>query len=176
MHGRKSRGLARMEMMVVAAIIVLVTGLMVSRRMQSRLAANESVAVGALRTLISAQTTYINRYGVYGSLGDLAAEGLIDAALASGRKSGYFFGAVHNPQAQYSYCFVAVPMAHGPGGRKQYAATQQQVIFEAEADISEFASALAESPTTAWHGHPRKPTPFTTSPENDAIHWVPISR
>lgn len=85
---------------VLAVLLLLVVG--APNLLRSRIAANESIAVGALRTLNTAAVTYLDAYGHYppslrnfgpptsGKPTEEAAD-LVDAALASGQKSGYLF-------------------------------------------------------------------------------------
>lgn len=63
-------------------------------------AANESAAIGALRTVSAAQASFqsaaiadvdADGVGEYGTLAQLGASNNIDSALASGRKNGYVF-------------------------------------------------------------------------------------
>lgn len=85
----------------VIAVLLLMT-LALPNLLRSKIAANESSAVGSLRTLNTAAVTYLGTYGHYPSSlksfgpptsGKPNEEGadLVDMALASGRKSGYLF-------------------------------------------------------------------------------------
>ena len=85
----------------VIALLVLMA-LAVPHLLRSRIAANESSAVGSLRTLNTAANVYLDIYGhnapslksfgppTSGKPNEEAAD-RVDATLASGRKSGYLF-------------------------------------------------------------------------------------
>lgn len=102
---RKQRGFTLIELLIVIAIILIIAAIAIPNLNRSRMLANEAAAMGALRTLYTAATTYSATYG-NGFPPSLAALGpppgggaasscdnanLIDSALASGRKSGYIF-------------------------------------------------------------------------------------
>ena len=175
MFRRPNKGFTLVELMIVLAIIAIVAAFAIPNLMKSRMSANETAAIGALRTFMSAQGTYINRYGVYGSISELSTEGLIDNSLASGKKSGYFFGAVDDGSSEYAYCTGTVPVEDGRSGQKEYCVTQQGTIYEADLDSSALGTALESSATTDWSDHANLPEAFTTAPEDDSTNWTPIS-
>ena len=80
------------EIGLLAAIVAMVTVIAVPGILVSKRSVNESEAVGALRSLNSAETSYSNRHPATGftcSLQELSQERLIDARIASGLRSGY---------------------------------------------------------------------------------------
>lgn len=158
------------ELMIVLAIIAIVAAFAIPNLMKSRMSANETSAIGSLRALMSGQGTYMNRWGVYGTLAQLQAEGLIDSSLASGRKSGYFFGSI-NTGSDFAYCFGAVPMDDGRSGDKEYVVTQTGTIYEARLD----SSTLKPAPGTVnWTVGTDCPAEFTVNPDGSGT-WKPIS-
>jgi type IV pilus assembly protein PilA len=84
-------------------LILIIAAIAIPNLLRARMAANEASAVGTLRTMTTALTTYGTEYGAgYPANIDVltsgdAAEGncnhagLLDPMLASGRKSGYVF-------------------------------------------------------------------------------------
>lgn len=83
-------------------VVLLLLAVATPNLLRSKMAANESSAVGSLRTLNTAANSYLDTYGHYppslrnfgpptsGKPNEEAAD-LVDAPLASGHKSGYLF-------------------------------------------------------------------------------------
>jgi type IV pilus assembly protein PilA len=87
----KSRGFSLLELLIVVAIILIIATIAIPSLLRSRQAANESAAVANLRTINTAQVTYLSSAaGNYGSISDLIAAGLIDSRF-TGAVSGYSF-------------------------------------------------------------------------------------
>jgi len=90
----KKQGFTLVEIMIVVSIIALMMLISVPNLLKARLAANESAAIAALKTISSAAHTF--RAGNPGYPSDLVElhEELppyIDSVLASGLKNGYRF-------------------------------------------------------------------------------------
>ena len=92
MSERRERRFSWIEVLLLAAIVAMVTLVAVPGVLISRRSVNESEAVGALRTLNTVEGSYHNRHPAGGfscSLDELYKEGLIDATIAAGTRSGY---------------------------------------------------------------------------------------
>jgi type IV pilus assembly protein PilA len=89
----RNDGFSLIELLIVVAMIGIIVAIAVPNLMGSRRAANEGSAESSMRTLHSAQSTYMATAGAnnYGTLGNLQAQNMVDSALGSGTKSGYTF-------------------------------------------------------------------------------------
>jgi type II secretory pathway pseudopilin PulG len=78
-----------LELLIVVAIILIIATIAIPSLLRSRQAANESAAVANLRTINTAQVTYLSSSGGnYGAVTDLTTAGLLDSRF-SGTVSGY---------------------------------------------------------------------------------------
>ena len=88
---KHQQGFSLIELLIVVAIIGIISSLAIPNLLASRRAANEGSALSAMRSIHSAQVTYLNTGGAgeYGNLGALGTERLIDETLSGGTKAGY---------------------------------------------------------------------------------------
>lgn len=128
----RPRGLWLLTIVLSAMIFLIIAAVSIPNLLHSRIAANESSAVGSLRTLNTAAVTYRKQHpgaGYPSQLSDLAP--YIDANLASGHKSGYSFR--YEPARDVDgtvkgFRVEAVPLATGQSGIRRFSADDTGVI------------------------------------------------
>src|SRR3954462_3117582 len=94
------RGFSLIELMIVVAIIGIIAAIAIPYLNQAKQASQSASAISSLRTINSAQASYRQAAGQYGTLTQLGnANYIADPNLSSGRKSDYTF-TITNPDDQ----------------------------------------------------------------------------
>jgi len=161
---RDSKGFTLIELLIVVAIILIIAAIAIPNYLNARLRANESAAVGALRTLNTAQVTYNSTYPTVGysssllSLGDGGTSTncggttlpsstnacLIDSGLELGTRSGYNFnvsGVTGSPASTYQ--FIAGPAQPGYSGNRYFCSFADAVIRDSLTTITTCNNTIA---------------------------------
>ncbi|MGD0824884.1 MAG: prepilin-type N-terminal cleavage/methylation domain-containing protein [Terriglobales bacterium] len=139
---RTSKGFSLIELLIVVAIILIIAAIAVPSFLRSRISANESAAVAALRTVNSAQISYNSAYPTVGFSSTLSALSgtscappsstgacLIDTVLAAGQRSGYSFQLTNvsgTPASTYNV--IANPITYNYSGMHYYCSFADAVI------------------------------------------------
>ena len=92
---KTNRGFSLLELLIVVAIILIIATIAIPSLLRSRQAANESAAVANIRTINTAEVTYLSSAaGNYGAIVDLVSAGLLDTRFNSTTSgvSGYSYG------------------------------------------------------------------------------------
>ncbi len=147
---KTQKGFSLIELLIVVAIILIIAAIAIPNLMRSRMAANESSAVGSVRTINTAMVAYAasfpdtgfaaNLVSLGGAIGGCAAGTtattaaacLIDPTLSAGNKSGYKFAAagaaLGGATVNNTYTVTAIPQGQGSTGNRGFYSDQTGVI------------------------------------------------
>ena len=117
---KKNKGFSLIELMIVVLVIGIIAALSVPNLAKSKMAAHESSAISAIRTLVTAQITFATRSGPGNFAPDLVTlqgANLIDSVLGSGTAEAYSF-ALSGSGVQYT--IDARPLVYGSSGIRSF--------------------------------------------------------
>ena len=130
---KTNAGFSLLELLIVVAIILIIATIAIPSLLRSRQAANESSAVANLRTINTAQVTYLSSAGGnFGTITNLVAAGLVDSRF-SGTVSGYVY-TVTTSGADYTA--DAVPASSNTGRYGYYSTPDAVVRFSTASSLA----------------------------------------
>ena len=179
---RRNKGFSLIELLIVVAIILIIAAIAIPSLLRSRIAANDAATAGSLRTINTAQITYLSSYPAVGfsvSLLHLGPNGadctnpaqimstnacLIDETLGCSRsgpckKNGfkyYITGPATRPAGDY--VVSAGPESMGYSGDKDFCSFPDAVIRQTDPGTT--ASVLSGPETPANCINPSKYAPI----------------
>jgi len=163
---KKQKGFSLIELLIVVAIILIIAAIAIPNLLRARMAANESSAVGTVRTLVTSEVTYSSTWNV-GFSPDLISLGgtavpcvasstsacLIDPLIAAGGpKSGYSDAALGGTPVNgviSTFGVSAYPVTQGTTGTNTFCSDESGVVRK---DVS--GAAMASPTDTACQAFP----------------------
>jgi prepilin-type N-terminal cleavage/methylation domain-containing protein len=147
----KHKGFSLIELLIVVAIILIIAAIAIPNLLRARITANETSAVGSVRTINTAAVQYSSTYGNGFPANLTVLKGpppatcngadLLDTVLTTApfQKSGYSFAilggaAVGNPPAAcgtpgvVTYTITAAPITTGTTGQRGFCSDESGVI------------------------------------------------
>ena len=112
---KTNKGFSLLELLIVVAIILIIATIAIPSLLRSRQAAHEAAAVATLRTLNTAEVTYLSTAaGQFGQLTDLINNTLIPPNFVPGPVSGYNF-AITLDATNRDFTITATPASANDG-------------------------------------------------------------
>src|SRR5438874_2552272 len=130
---RSDKGFSLLELLIVVAIILIIATIAIPSLLRSRQAANESAAVAEIRTINTAQITYLSSSGGnFGTVSQLVGAGLLDTRF-NGTMSGYNFSITSSGT---DYTATANPASTSTGRYGYYSTPDAVIRFSTQTSLA----------------------------------------
>jgi prepilin-type N-terminal cleavage/methylation domain-containing protein len=161
---RKQKGFSLIELLIVVAIILIIAAIAIPNLLRARIAANESSAASIVRTLNTAEVSYVTAYPSTGYSATMAVLGgtcnaatpptsatacLIDDTLATAGnttgKSGYKFNETGTGTPAGTYLVTATPSAAGSSGVNSFCSVEDAVVRKDSSGVVAASNAACQA-------------------------------
>jgi len=130
---KSNRGFSLLELLIVVAIILIIATIAIPSLLRSRQAAQESSAVAQVRTINTAEVTYLSsNQGSYGDVSQLITQGFLDNRFV-GSVSGYNFVVTASGT---DYTVTATPTSTNAGRYGYYSLPDAVIRYQTQSATS----------------------------------------
>jgi type IV pilus assembly protein PilA len=144
---KNNKGFSLLELLIVVAIILIIATIAIPSLLRSRQAANESAAVANMRTLNTAEVTYLSSSGgAFGTVGQLIGTQLVDDTFdtTARPKAGYnYFVTIDATGSDYT--IAAFPASTNTGRYGYYSRPDAVVRYWTDASLAPTAAQAGRS-------------------------------